>query len=210
MVMTGWGSVESIVAAIREEARAESDRCEADSAATIARLQEEDRQRPVAIPDGEARLEAARRGAHERAAEENWADRQVALESRERWMARAVALGLERLRRADAPTRREDLLDLACEAAARVGGAQLRPGQGSGVEILVAADDLALADPDWCAQVAGTIDATVTVSADPAVTGGCIARSADGRLNYDNTFAARTRRFEGAWRSALSELLASV
>jgi vacuolar-type H+-ATPase subunit E/Vma4 len=48
------------------------------------------------------------------------------------------------------------------------------------------------------------------VSADTSVSSGCIARSADGRLNYDNTLAARTRRFEGAWRSALSELLASV
>ena len=200
--MTGWGSVESIVAAIREEARAEIDRLDAETAATIARFCDEDRQTPVAVPDGDARIEAARRQARERAAEENWADRQLALESRERWMARVVALGLDRLRAADAATRRDDLLYLAGEAAARVGG--------PAVEIIVAPDDLALADPTWCAQVAGTIGAAVTVAVDAAVTGGCIARSADGRLNYDNTFTARTRRFEGAWRSALSELLASV
>ena len=200
--MTGWGSVESIVAAIREEARAESDRLDAETAATIARLREEDSATPVAVPDGDARIESARRQARERAAEENWADRQLALESRERWMARAVALGLDRLRAADAATRREDLLHLASEAAARVGG--------PAIEIMVAPDDLVLADPTWCALVAGTIGAAVTVAADAAVTGGCIARSANGRLNYDNTFAARTRRFEGAWRSALSELLESV
>jgi vacuolar-type H+-ATPase subunit E/Vma4 len=200
--MTGWGSVESIVAAIREEARAERDRLDAETAATIARLREEDNQTPVAVPDGDARIEAARRQARERAAEEHWADRQLALESRERWMARAVALGLERLRTADAARRREDLLDLAREAAARVGG--------PAIDIVVAPADLALADPTWRDQVAATISAAVTVAADPAVTGGCIARSADGRLNYDNTFAGRTRRFEGAWRSALSELLESV
>jgi vacuolar-type H+-ATPase subunit E/Vma4 len=200
--MTGWGSVESVVAAIREEARAESERIEIDASATIARLRQEDELTPVAIPDGDARIAAARRRAHEHAADENWGDRQVALESRERWMARAVALGLDRLRIADAATRREDLLHLACEAGARVGS--------PAVEIVVAPDDLALADPAWRVEVAATIGAAVTVSADAAVTGGCIVRSADGRLNYDNTYAARTRRFEGAWRSALSELLASV
>ena len=200
--MTGWGSVESVIAAIREEAHAESDRIEAETAATIARLREEDRQTPVAVPDGDARIEAARRQARERAAEENWADRQLALESRERWMAHAVALGLDRLRTADTATRREDLLLLACEAAARVGG--------PAIEIVVAPDDLALADPPWRAQLAAMTDTAVTVLADTAVTGGCIARSADGRLSYDNTFVARTKRFEGAWRSTLSELLAPL
>jgi vacuolar-type H+-ATPase subunit E/Vma4 len=200
--MTGWGSVEWIVAAIREEARAESDRLENETAATIARLREEDRQTPVVIPDRDARLEAARRLARERGAEENWTDRQLALESRERWMTRVVALGLEQLRNADAATRRADQLHLACEAAARVGGPQ--------VQIVVAPDDLALAGPAWRAEMAASVDVSVTVSADPAVTGGCIARSADGRLNYDNTFATRTRRFEAAWRAALSELLQSV
>lgn len=199
--MTGWGSVESVVAAIREEAFAESDRIETQTAAAIARLREEDRQRPVAIPDGDARIEAARRLARERAAEENWADRQLALESRERWMARAVALGLDRLRAAETATRREDLLHFACEAAASVGGRT--------VEIVVAPDDLPLLDSAWRGQVTATLGAAVTVSADTAVSGGCIARSADGRLNYDNTLAARTRRLERAWRSALSELLAS-
>ena len=199
--MTGWGSVESVVAAIREEAFAETDRIETQTAAAIARLREEDRQRPVAIPDGDARIEAARRLALERAAEENWADRQLALESRERWMARAVALGLDRLRAADPATRREDLLHFACEAAACVGGRT--------VEIVVAPDDLPLLDSAWRGQMAAMLDAAVTISADPVVSDGCIARSADGRLHYDNTLAARTRRLEGAWRSALSELLAS-
>jgi vacuolar-type H+-ATPase subunit E/Vma4 len=200
--MTSWGSVESVIAAISEDARAERDRIEADVAATIARLREEDRLIPVAIPDGDARIETARRRAHEHIAEENWADRQVALESRERWMGRVVALGLDQLRCADAAARREDLLLLACDAALRVGG--------PAVEIVVAPDDLALADPPWCAHVAATTGTAVTVVADTAVTGGCIARSADGRLNYDNTDVARTKRFEEVWRSALSELLAPL
>jgi vacuolar-type H+-ATPase subunit E/Vma4 len=200
--MTAGGSVESVIAAIREEARAESERIEAEAAAAIARLREEDRQKPAAIPDADTRIEAARRRAHEHAAEENWADRQAALESRERWMARAVALGLDRLRAADPATRREDLTRLACEAATRIGG--------RAIAIVVAPGDLALADPSWCAEVAGAVNATVTVSADAGVAGGCIARSADGRLSYDNTVVARTNRFERAWRSALSGLLASI
>jgi vacuolar-type H+-ATPase subunit E/Vma4 len=200
--MTGWGSVESIVAAIREEARAESDRIDAETAATITRLRDEDRHTPVEIPDSDIRTEAARRQARERAAEESWADRQLALEWREQWMARAVALGLERVRGADEATRREDLLRLAREAAARIGG--------PAVEVVVAPDDFPLADSEWRARLSATLAGAVTVSADAAVNGGCLVRSGDGRLNYDNTFITRTRRFEGAWRSALSELLASV
>ena len=70
--MTGWGSVESIVAAIREEARAESDRVDAETAATIARLREEDSRTPVAVPDGDARIESARRQANAGEQTFNW------------------------------------------------------------------------------------------------------------------------------------------
>jgi vacuolar-type H+-ATPase subunit E/Vma4 len=196
--MTGWGSIESVIAAVREDARAEADRFDAEAAAAIARLREVDGRTPVTVPDGDVRLEVARRRARERDAEESWTDRQVGLEARERWLARVAAAGLDRLRAADAATRREDLLHLARDAAVRVGA--------PAVEVLVAPEDVSLTDAAWTAAVAAATGAHVTVKGDPTVTGGCIARTADGRLTCDNTFAARTRRFDAVWRHAVSEL----
>lgn len=200
--MTGWGSIESVIAAIREEARAEADRLDAEASAAIARLREDERQTVVTVPDAESRVEAARRRARERGAEESWADRQVALEARERWLSRAVALGVDRLRAADAASRREDLFHLARDAGVRVGG--------PAVEILVAPEDLSIADAAWTNEVASAIGAAVTVAADATVTGGCIARTAAGRLTCDNTVAARTRRLDAVWRRALSDLFEST
>ena len=196
--MTGWGSVESVIAAIREEARAEGERIDAEAAAAIVRLGEEDARAPAVLADADARIDAARRRAREFAADEDWADRRVSLDAREQWLTRAAELGLERLRTLDAVTRREDLLHLAREAATRVGRAA--------VEILVGFEDLPLADHQWIADVAASTQATVTLAGSPAITGGCIARGADGRLSYDNTFRTRLRRLDAGWRQALSEL----
>jgi hypothetical protein len=132
------------------------------------------------------------------AADQDWADRRASLDAREQWLTRAAELSLERLRTLDAVTRREDLLHLAREGAMRVGG--------TAVEILVGLEDLPLADPQWIADVAAATPATVTVAASPNITGGCIARGADGRLSYDNTFTTRLRRLDAGWRQALSEL----
>ena len=196
--MTGWGSVESVIAAIREDARAEGERIDAEAAAAIVRLDEEDARAPAVLADADPRIDAARRRAREFAADEDWADRRVSLDARERWLTRAAELGLERLRTLDTATRREDLLHLACEAATRVGGAA--------VEILVGFEDLPLADHQWIADVAAATQATITVATSPTITGGCIARGADRRLSYDNTFTTRLRRLDAGWRQALSEL----
>jgi vacuolar-type H+-ATPase subunit E/Vma4 len=196
--MIAWGSIESVIAAIREEARAESDRIDADAAAAIARLRDEDARVPSVIANDDARVAAARRRARERAAEEDWNDRSAALDRREEWMARALSLAIDRLRAVDPATRREDLRRLACEAAARVGG--------PAIDVRVAPGDVALADDAWVAEVAAAAGARVTVSGEPAITGGCVAVGRDGRVSFDNTFAARARRLEPVWRQALNQL----
>jgi vacuolar-type H+-ATPase subunit E/Vma4 len=196
--MTTFGSIEAVVAAIHEDAHGEIERIDTEAAAAVARLRDDDARTPVTVSDAETRIAAARRRAQERASEEDWADRQAALTAREQWLARVVALGITRLRADDPVTRRDHLARLAQEAVHRVG----RPA----VTLVVAPDDLPFADARWIDEVAAAAHATLTVAADPAIDGGCIARSPDGRLSYDNTYAARVRRFEAIWRPALSAL----
>lgn len=60
--------------------------------------------------------------------------------------------------------------------------------------------DLDRLAPDALARVPGD-GSELVVTAD-----GCVAQSADGRVRYDNTYAARAQRLEPVWRAALGEL----
>jgi vacuolar-type H+-ATPase subunit E/Vma4 len=114
-------------------------------------------------------------------------------------MGAVVARALDLLRTADAASRRDDLTRLAREAVMRLGAPAL--------EIVVAPEDAAVADSGWAADLQAATGVSVTVVASAEVTGGCIARTMDGRLCYDNTLTARLRRLEAAWRPALNELI---
>jgi vacuolar-type H+-ATPase subunit E/Vma4 len=107
---------------------------------------------------------------------------------------------MSRLRGADAGTRREALARLAREAVARLPGPR--------IDLLIGARDLAFtADPGWTADLAAPAGTIVSIVASDTIEGGCIARTADGYLSFDNTYAARVRRFEPAWRQALIDLI---
>lgn len=197
--MRGFGSIEAVLAAVREDARAEVEKIESDATIAAARLRDEDRYSPVALADADARIAAAQRLARERAAEEDWADRRAILDARERWVGRVAAGGLQRLLAADPADRRADLLRLAREAVMRL--------PGDRVELIVSDADAAVTDAAWRAEIEAATARTVSVvSSDTVTTGGCIARTADGRLSYDNTYGARARRFESTWRQALGAL----
>lgn len=196
--MSGAGSVEAVLAAIREEAQAEIERLRAETDAAIARLRQEDAAVPVVVADADARIRDARRQARERAAEDDWADRQSALGAREAWTAGVLAAAHARLLDQPAPARAAGLLPLAREAVGRLTDAEC--------QLLVAVRDLPLADTAWRRALEEATGKRVTVDASEAVDGGCIARTADGRIRFDNTYAARVRRFEPLWRQALAQL----
>jgi len=78
------------------------------------------------------------------------------------------------------------------------------------VVIELAAADRAIATEAWLAEVRKRVGREVSISVAPEaapIDGGVMARSADGRLLYDNSFAARLRRLAPALRRDLAAKL---
>lgn len=91
---------------------------------------------------------------------------------------------------------------LAAEAI-RVMGAE-------SVVLELAEADQAMATPEWLAEVRRRVggDVSLAVAERPApIDGGVVVRSADGRLLYDNSFAARLRRLRPELRRELAVLV---
>jgi vacuolar-type H+-ATPase subunit E/Vma4 len=195
-----FGSIEAVVAAVQEDANAEVEKIERDLAAAITRARDEDAGLPVVVPDADPRISRARRQTHDRIAAEEAADHQSALRDRETWIAQAVTEGQRRLLALDVATTRADLIRLAREAIDRM------PDQA--LELLVSparADLLDAATRDEIMTAPGKTIARVTLSPNVG-SGGCIVQTIDERIRYDNTYAARCRRFASIWRARLGEV----
>lgn len=196
--MKALGSPAAVAAAVRDDADASVEKVERDLAAALARLAAEEGAEPGAPVDRDARLAGARRQAREHLAREDLADAREPLEAREAWLRRVLAEGWRRL---DEPqpqgARREQLARLAREGLDRVPGDE--------VEIVVSPADAALVDASWAATLAPPRRARLASDAGLRA-GGCLVRSSDGRVAFDNSLEARARRFEAAWRAALGGL----
>jgi vacuolar-type H+-ATPase subunit E/Vma4 len=199
--MKPLGSVGAVLAAIREGAEAEVQTLDRHAETEIARLGAEDASLVVSLPDAELRLATVRQRARARLAQEDWEDTSEALAERERWMARAVELGHRQLADRDDPQAlRDRMTALAREAMVRLPEGAL--------EVVVSEADAACLGQDWLSGLVAPADPdTVRVVVGP-VDGGCIVRTVDGRASFDNTDAARARRFQTAWRSALAAIYA--
>ena len=193
--MKALGSVQSVLAAIREDAGAEIERVEKDAEAESARLGAEEA-RAVEAKDREERLAAASRAAREKLAREDSRDARAALEAREQWMAQAAELG-RALLLAPQPleARRALLTALVREARERL--------CGESCVIHVAPRDQDLLDDSLLAELA------VTRGPPAGIAGGCILRSASGKLSLDNSFEERARRFDASLRAALGKVYGS-
>jgi vacuolar-type H+-ATPase subunit E/Vma4 len=196
------GSVEAVRAAIREDARAEVERLEREADEAIARLKADAAAAPLVVPDGEVRIRAARREQREQVAKDDWADREAMLRAREEWMESIVAAGAERVLRLSGPQRRAYLLRVAGEALDRIADADVR--------LLVAPADRPAIDDAARRQLEQASGKRVEIAESAAIEGGCVAETRDRRLRFDNTCAARARRFEAIWRRALGELFDRV
>jgi vacuolar-type H+-ATPase subunit E/Vma4 len=196
------GSVASVIETLRDEAGAEIEALERSAEEELGRLRAAAQEEPPPDAGGEALLLAARREAAQRFAREDLADRRGVLEERERWIAGAATLGQEQMAKAgDTAQRHEQLARLAREALASLPGDSFR--------IFVQPADAPLMDAVWQRAVAGPSSRLTICSTDPPAGGGCLVCTEDGRVSFDNSFTARARRFEVAWRAELSRIFPS-
>ena len=201
--MKPLGSVAAVVAAIREDASADVDAIVRQADADCARLASDGATRPIALPEGELQITAARERARTRVAQEDWLDTRAAIDEREAWLARAAERGMQRLD--DALTtaeRQRRLARLAQEAIERL--------QANALEVVVSTNNAAILDEQWRAAVIAAANLrALTISAED-VGGGCLVRTSDGRASFDNTYRARIDRFRTMWRAALARMYEDV
>lgn len=192
--MRAWGSAAAVIAALRDEAAADIERLEREAAAELEAIRAATG--PVdAAPDAEARLSAARRAAAEHEADEDWQDTVGVATDRDAWIGAIVQQGGRVL--ATAPDAASWTAALAREAVAAL------PGDAC-VLVIPAALAGALGD-GWRVALEHATGTRVTVEPGP-LSAGCVARTPDGRVTFDNSLEARQRRVHAAWRRALARL----
>jgi vacuolar-type H+-ATPase subunit E/Vma4 len=194
-----FGSIDSVVLAIQEDAQSEVEKIDRDLAAAIARLREEDAALPMVVPDADARIAAAQRQVRDRLAAQEWADYQAALTMREAWVQKVIEEGTRRVRALDPAVARGYLTDMVRDGVERM------PDETLDVLVPEAWREMAetLLRDGTLARFGKTIG-RIIVSAD--IASGCLVQTADGRLRYDNSDEVRARRLESAWRARLGEL----
>lgn len=201
--MKPLGSIAALVAAIHDDAAAEADALGAAADAQVAGVTGDQSSCPPAVDDERRALAAARDRARVRVSQEDWNDARDAIAEREVWIQRAVAAGVKRLgERLPAGETRAALAGLAREAISRL--------PAGGIELAVSEADAALLDRDWRASIAPTGNADEIRIVVERLDGGCIARSADGRAWFDNSYEARTERLQAEWRASLADVYERV
>lgn len=199
--MKPLGSIAALIAAIRDDAAVEADAMTANAERAAADVERQ----PAAgddVPENRA-LAAARDRARIAVSQEDWLDVRDAIAQREEWIQRVVSAGITVLReRRDPADARESLIGLATEAVARL--------PDDVIEIAVSAADAELLDRNWRARVSRSGDPERIRIVPAAIDGGCLARTADGRASFDNTYGARAARLQAAWRNELADLYERV
>ena len=194
--MRTWGSAAAVVAAVRDDAAAERERLERETAAAL-----EDLARSIAAPPatgsstgGGDRLDTVRRAAGEAQAAEDWEDTVSAASDRDAWITAVAAEGRRAI--ATGPAAWAWLERVTREAVAEL------PGDACVVTIPAAQ----LADADsWCRSVGADLKKSIRLEAGD-ISAGCLARTPDGRVTFDNTVEARERRARTEWRTAIARL----
>lgn len=153
--MQSFGSVASVVAAIREDAAAEVERVEQTMTGEIAAVDADAASASVTIADREQRVAAAHRAVAESLAQQEWDGRRALIEQREAWIARVVAAAQGKC----------DADALAREALERVGGGGATVTSGPGGGCIARLGDVAFdnslaararrLEPEWRNALAG-------------------------------------------------------
>jgi vacuolar-type H+-ATPase subunit E/Vma4 len=137
--------------------------------------------------------------------------KRVLLRAREKAISRVFDTVREELDKFhhDGPRYRQALVNLAVQAVGAIGEGE--------VTLALGKDDEGLADDNLVSEIADRLDSQGTrgvkikVVVDPSlVGGGCVARSKDSRIIFDNTFRRRLDRLRPSLRSVIvNEVLKS-
>lgn len=130
-------------------------------------------------------------------------------ETRRRWLLASESCLTEFLREALAMVERGDGIDRARSLTLLTREALAAIGPGD-CEVEVGPDDAAQATPEWLTAQANEIfgaedGSRYTVRTVPAIRGGLIFSSADGRRRYDNSYATRLKRLWDELRNLASQ-----
>jgi len=196
------GSVDALVAAIRDEADSAIEARRQASDGELEGLEVAPGGRDPRRDDDErrTRLAIAHRVVRERRARDEWLGGKELLEARERWVDGVVREARRRIRDMPPTARPVALARLAEEAFRRLPGdhgvVRLAPGDADSI------------DTDWASRVAARAGKShVDIQADESVAaGGCLVTTANGAMTFDNTLEARSKRFEAEWRALLAAL----
>jgi vacuolar-type H+-ATPase subunit E/Vma4 len=192
--MRAWGSAPAVIEAIRDEAAAEIERIEREAAVALDRLRATLTDAP-SIPDAEARLAAARRLAADSETDEEWQDIVAASTDRDAWIAEVADVGSAAVVAAPDTSIWTDRL--ASEAVGAL--------EGDACVLVVPSLVAPSLDGGWRAALERKTGKRITLESGP-LSAGCIARSCDGRVTFDNSLDARVRRAQTAWRAALAKV----
>jgi hypothetical protein len=187
------GSAAAVIAALNDDAAAERERLERESSEAIEMLSHA-RDTNMAPGPPDDRMAAARRACAEADAAEDWEDTVASASDRDAWIGAVAAAGRRAL--ASGPGAASWLERVVREAASTI------PGDACVVAIPAAM----LADVEAArGAVERDLRKRITLEA-ASLTAGCIARTPDGRVVFDNSVEARERRTHVAWRTAVARL----
>jgi ParB-like chromosome segregation protein Spo0J len=192
--MRTWGSAAAVIAAVRDDAAAEGERLERAADAALAALRSAAVPAPD-VPDAAPRVASARRAAAELLADEDWQDTVDAAADRDAWIAAVAQQGRRAF--ATAPD--------ALAWTAALAGEAVRQLPGSACVVTVPAGLSPAPDDAWRLALEASTGRQITLERGP-FPAGCIARTPDARVTFDNRLEAREERMRTEWRAALARI----
>jgi hypothetical protein len=192
--MKAWGSTAAVIAALQDDAAAAGERLEREADTALAALQAAGAATPDA-PDPEPSLAAARRAVADLRADEDWQDAVDAATDRDAWIASIATQGRRTF--AAAPEALAWTAALAREA--------VRQLPGSACVVTVPAGLSPAPDEGWRVALEASTGRQITLERG-SFDSGCVARTPDGRVTFDNRIEAREARMTTEWRGALARI----
>ena len=191
--MKTWGSAAAVIAALRDDAAAEIERLERESAIALERMRSASA--ATVIPADGERLAAAQRTIADLEMDEDWQDVVAAAADRDAWISAVAA----RARRAIA-----DAPDAVAWTAAMAADA-IRQLPAPDCILTVPAALRPYLDDGWRAALSTATGKTIVIEDGPFAAG-CLARTADGRVSFDNRTEAREARTLAQWQASVADL----